>query len=401
MKGYVARKGNRWYAVIYEGTDPITGRERRSWHPAGCERGDAERLAARLVSERDGANDEARSLSLGTFLTTRWLPGRRLVLAASTYNGYRHNVEGHIVPVLGRIGLRRLRPHHLEAFYDGLLHPRDGRAALAPKTVYEIHLVIRGALGDAVRRGLISRNVALVAHAPRLRSIPRVEQPSWTAEELRAFLRASAGHRFFAAFWVAAFTGMRRGELLGLRWEDLDERAATISINRGLIAVDYELHETRGKTRNARRRIDLDATTVMILTAWRDWQQAEQRAAGIETAGWMFTVGKGEPIHPHAISQTFERIARRAGVPVIRLHGLRHTHGTLLIAAGVPVKVVSERLGHATPSFTIDTYQHVLPGMQADAARVFEQLVESGASHADQRPEKSEKTREKRRKKSA
>jgi hypothetical protein len=221
MKGYVARKGNRWYAVVYEGTDPITRRERRSWHPAGCDRADAERLAARLVSERGGANDEARSLSFGAFLTSRWLPGKRLVLAASTYAGYRHNVEGHIVPALGCIGLRRLRAHHLEAFYDGLLHPRDGRATLAPKTVYEIHLVIRGALADAVRRGLVSRNVAVVAHAPRLRSIPKVEPRSWTAEQLRAFLRAAAGHRLFPALWVAAFTGLRRGELLGLRWGDL------------------------------------------------------------------------------------------------------------------------------------------------------------------------------------
>jgi integrase len=115
----------------------------------------------------------------------------------------------------------------------------------------------------------------------------------------------------------------------------------------------------------------------------------------------MFTDGKGEPIHPHAVSQTFERIARRAGVPVMRLHGLRHTHGTLLISAGVPVKVVSERLGHATPGFTIDTYQHVLPGMQAQAARVFEQLVAPGARPADQPSENSEKTREKRRRKTA
>lgn len=126
MKGYVARKGDRWYAVIYEGTDPITGKERRSWHPAGCERADAERLAARLASERDGANDEARSLSFGAFLTSRWLPGKRLVLAASTYNGYRRNVEGQVVPALGRIGLRRLQPHHLEALYDGLLRATGG-----------------------------------------------------------------------------------------------------------------------------------------------------------------------------------------------------------------------------------------------------------------------------------
>jgi integrase len=113
----------------------------------------------------------------------------------------------------------------------------------------------------------------------------------------------------------------------------------------------------------------------------------------------MFTIGSGEPIHPHAISQTFERIARGAGVPVIRLHDLRHTHATLLIAARVPVKVVSERLGHATSGYTIETYQHVLPGMQAQAARVFEQLVAVGPLPSRRSSEKSEKSREKRRKK--
>lgn len=162
--------------------------------------------------------------------------------------------------------------------------------------------------GDAVRRGLVSRNVALVAHAPRLRSIPKVEQQAWTAEELQAFLRAAAGHRFFPALWVAAFTGTRRNELLGLRWPDFDAAKATLSINRGLVAIAYEVHQTRGKTPNARRGIDLDPTTMRILTAWRAWQQTEQQAAGIDTAEWMFTDGSGEPIHPHAISQAFNRL---------------------------------------------------------------------------------------------
>ncbi|MDP8961594.1 MAG: site-specific integrase [Actinomycetota bacterium] len=249
--------------------------------------------------------------------------------------------------------------------------------------------MIRGALGDAVRRGLVSRNVALIALAPRLHSIAKVEQHAWTAQELQQFLRAAAGHRHFPALWVAAFTGMRRNELLGLHWEDYDAEAATLSVNRGLVAVDYELRETRGKTANARRRIDLDRTTVDVMTAWRGWQAAEQRAARIDSRGWMFTDADGQPIHPHAISQSFERIARRAGVRVIRLHDLRHTHGTLLIAAGVPVKVVSERLGHATPAFTIDTYQHVLPGMQADAARTFEHLIVGDLLPAKRKPEKT------------
>lgn len=394
MKGHVARKGNRWYAVIYDGTDPVTGKEKRTWHAAGTERADAERLAARLAADRNGRNDQARSLTFGAYLTRQWLPGKQVVLAASTYAGYRRNVERHILPSLGRIPLRRLRPHHLEALYSSLLH-RGDRTGLAPKTVYEIHLVIRGALTDAVRRGLVTRNVALIAHAPRMRAIPKVEQRSWTAEELQAFLRAAAGHRLFSALWAAAFTGMRRNELLGLSWDDLDIAKATLSINRGLVAIGYDLQETRGKTANARRRIDLDPTTIDVLTAWRAWQTIEQHAVGIEPSARMFTDGRGEAIHPHAISQTFERIARRAGVRVLRLHDLRHTHGTLLIAAGVPVKVVSERLGHATPTFTIETYQHVLPGMQADAARVFEQLIVPGVLPAANSPVEGRKNRRK------
>jgi integrase len=375
MQGHVARKRGRYYAVIYEGLDPITGKEKRTWHPAGTDRAEAEALAARLAAERDGRNDEVRALTFGAYLTGQWLPAKKLTLTTSTYRGYVHKTQRHILPALGRKRLRRLRPQHLEALYDSMLHPTDGRRPLAPKTVYEVHHVIRGALTDAVRRGLVTRNVALVAHAPRLRSIPKVEQQAWTAPQLRLFLRAAVGHRLFPALWLSATTGMRRNELLGLRWTDLDTTRARLSINRGLVAIGYELHETRGKTRTSRRCIDLDPTTLDILAGWRALQAAEYAAVGIDDPGWMFTRPDGRPVHPHSISQTFERIARRAGVPVIRLHDLRHTAGTLLIAAGVPVKVVSERLGHASPTFTIETYQHVLPGMQADAARTMEALL--------------------------
>ena len=378
MKGYVARKGDRWYAVIYEGLDPVTGKERRTWHPAGTSRADAERLAARLAREMNGRNDEGRSLTFGAYLTARWLPGKKLELADSTWDGYRRKINRHILPALGKIPIRRLRPHHLESLYDTKLHPTDDTRPLAPKTVLELHLIIRGALNDAVRRGIVTRNVALVAHAPKLRSIPKVEQQAWTAPELQAFLRQAAGHRLFPALWLAATTGLRRSELLGLQWQDVDLDAATLSINRGLVSVGYELHESRGKTANSRRTVDLDATTVKVLSALKAWQQAERTAAGIEPTRWVFADVEGNPIHPHSISQAFERIVAHAGVPKIRLHDLRHTHGTLLIKEGVPVKVVSERLGHANPTFTIDTYQHVLPGMQAQAARIFENLIAGG-----------------------
>ena len=380
VKGYVAKKGDRWYAVIYEGSDPVTGKEHRSWHPAGTSREEAERLAARLAKELNGRNDEGRSLSFGAYLTTRWLPGKKLELARSTWDGYRRKIERHILPTLGKVSIRRLKPHHLEALYDQKLHPTDERRPLAPKMVLEIHLIIRGALNDTERRGIVTRNVAFVAHAPKIRAIPKVEQQAWTAQQLQGFLREAAGHQLFPALWLISTTGLRRSELLGLQWPDVDLRTATLSINRGLVSVGYETHVSRGKTSNPRRAIDLDATTVQVLSAWCDWQQTEQAVVGVKPTGWVFTNAAGEPIHPHSISQTFERIVKRASVPRIRLHDLRHTHGTLLIKAGIPVKVVSERLGHGNPVFTIDTYQHVLPGMQAEAAGVFEKLISPEAS---------------------
>ena len=276
-------------------------------------------------------------------------------LAQSTWDGYRRKIDLHILPAIGHLRIRQLRPHHLEALYDRTLHPSDDRRPLAPKTVLEVHLMIRGALKDAVTRGLVNRNVALVAHAPKLKSIPKVEPKAWNAQQLQAFLQAAAGHRLFPAFWVLAAPGMRRSELLGLRWDDVDLKKKRLSVSRGLVSVGYELRESRGKTPHSRRSIDLDEITVKVLISWRDWQRAEQEAAGVESDGWVFTNTDDKPVHPHSISQTFERIANRAGLPRIRLHDVRHTHGTPLIKAGVPVKVVSERLGHGNPAFTIDT----------------------------------------------
>ena len=375
MKGHVARKRDRYYAVIYEGIDPVDGKEKKSWHAAGTDRAEAEALAARLAAERDGRNDEIRTLTFGAYLTGRWLPAKRLELRTSTYRSYVHKTQRHILPTLGRKRLRRLRPEDLERLYESMLRPSDGTRPLSPKTVYEVHLIIRGALEHAVRRGVVNRNVALTASAPKLAAIPKVEQKAWTPDELAAFLRTAAGHRLFPALWLSANTGMRRSELLGLKWSDLDVAKKRLSINRGLVAVGYELHESRGKTDNSRRCINLDDTTLAVLAGWRAMQAAEHAAVGIDNADWMFTTADGEPIHPHTLSQTFDRIVRRAPVPVIRLHDLRHTHGSILIANGVHSKVVSERLGHHWFTFTVETYQHVLPGMGEDAARVIEALL--------------------------
>lgn len=281
-------------------------------------------------------------------------------------------MQRHIVPALGRTSIRRIRYQQI----DTLLHPTTGRG-LAPKTVYEIHLIIRGALTDAHRRGLVTRNVALVARAPKQRSLQRIEGVSLTEAELRQLLRTAAGHRFFPVFRLTATTGMRRNEVLGLKWSDVDFACKRLHLNRGLVAVGYEVHQTRGKTKTARRAIELDGTTIAVLEGWRAYQAAEFAAVGIDPGDeWVFTDGDGEPIHPHAVYEAFRRIVHNAGIPAMRFHDLRHTHGSLLIKEGVPVKVVSERLGHAHIAHTLETYQHVLPGMHAEAARTAERLAD-------------------------
>jgi integrase len=375
MNGYVAQRRGRFYAVIYEGRDPITGKEVRRWHPAGTDRAKAEALARKLSARQRQQTDATRALTFGAYLTNQWLPTKNLQLATSTYRGYERNVKLHVLPTLGRVALRRLTYQQIERLYDRLLNPVDGRG-LHPKTVYEIHLVIRSALADAARRGLVTRNVATVARAPKQRGLRRVEGESWTDVELRQFLRTAAGHRHFPILWLAANTGMRRNELVGLKWTDIDFQRRRLALSRGLVAVGYEVHETGGKTKTARRNIALDVTTIAVLDAWRALQHAEFAAVGIDNPEqWVFTNGDGSVVHPHAVYESFRRIVNNAGVRKIRFHDLRHTHGSLLIQAGIPVKVVSERLGHADIAFTIQTYQHVLPGMQADAARSTERLA--------------------------
>ncbi len=375
MNGYIAQRRGRYYVVIYEGRDPVTGKEQRRWHPAGTDRAEAERLMKKLAVEETRRVDAVRSLTFGAYLRSQWLPAKKLHLATSTYRGYERNVQLHVLPTLGRTGIRRLRYQQIGSLYDSLLHPTSGKG-LCPKTVYEIHLLIRNALADAVRRGLVTRNVALVARAPKQRALAKIEGQAWTAEQLRAFLRTAAGHRFFPILWLTAMTGMRRNEVLGLKWPDIDFNKKRIALNRGLVAVGYELHQTRGKTRAARRNIDLDDTSVGVLAGWRAFQAAEFAAVGIANEeGWVFTDGDANPIHPHALYQAFRRIVANAEVPMLRFHDLRHTHGSLLLREGVPVKVVSERLGHAHIAHTIQTYQHLLPGMGADAAARFERLA--------------------------
>jgi len=184
-------------------------------------------------------------------------------------------------------------------------------------------------------------------------------------------------------FRLTAATGMRRGEVLGLRWDDIHFDSGRIEITQALIAIGYQLEFTRLKTRTSRRNVALDAHTLALLAEWRRRQAAQLAASGaLNEHGLVFTRADGKPLHPHTVSQAFERAQRRLEVSPIRFHDLRHTHASLLLRDRVPIKVVSERLGHANPAFTMTTYQHVIPGMQEDAAAAFGQLLSANLTNS-------------------
>jgi len=386
MRGSIQKKGKRWYAVVYDGVNPETGKYRRRWVPAGTRRGDAEKLLADLVKRRHrGETVVSEKLTLGEYLTTRWLPVQKARLRTSTYDSYRRNIEVHVIPALGERQLDRLTVEDVDVFYATLLtsghkkrSPKEKGDAkgLSPKSVHNIHVMLNKALGDALRKGTVVRNVVALADAPSLKARKRAEIKAWEIDQLATFLDNITSHRLAPAFYLSAHTGMRRGELLGLRWRDLDLDAGRLSVRQALVSVAYEVQISDVKTGSGRRTIDLDCGTVEVLRSWRSDRFGDQcdREPGIEDL--VVLRPDGSQIHPDIFSQTFDRCVTKLDVPVISLHDLRHTHATLLLKAGVPVKVVSERLGHATAAFTMTVYQHVLPGMQAEAAATFAGLLE-------------------------
>ena len=367
---YIVQRNNHFYVVAYHGHDPITGRERRRWHAAGSDPDDAEAVRRRIDGQRPTALCAA---SLGAFMSTTWLATKG-TLTRPTADRYRWMIDHNIAPRVGRIRLDALRPEDLDACYGDLIaNGGRRRQGLSSKSVLEIHRVICNALDLAVDRQLIDTNPARRARPPKPTS--RSNVPAiWNAEQLRRFLRAASHLRLYPALHLVAHTGMRRGEVAGLNWSDLDVAASSLSIVRSRQATMGRTVEGPVKTRTSRRRIDLDANTVALLEDWR--QRLVDEGATLEPSTPMFVNTHHRTPSPESFSQLFGRIIATTELPRIRFHDLRHTHASLLVAAGVPIKVVSERLGHANPGFTMHTYQHLLPGMGAAAASQFAALIE-------------------------
>lgn len=315
-----------------------------------------------------------------------WVDGQEPLLRPTTLRSYRQMVEHYLVPQLGGLALAEIDRRQLERAYRRLVAGggRDGRP-LAPSSVVLAHRVLHKALADAVVDGLIDVNPATTARPPR-HSPDAVELDDplrvWTAEQVRAFLDFSRDHRRHPVWVVALATGMRRGELCGLRWQDVDLAGRALTVRRSLSAVGGTLRLLGTKTSRT-RSIGLDPVAVRTLEEVRDRQAAAHHAAGgAWTNEWdlVFTEADGSPIPPDRLTDDFRRLVARAPVPRLRLHDLRHTNASALLAAGVPVKVVSARLGHAKVSMTLDVYAHLLPAMDEQAVdAVTDFLGETGA----------------------
>ena len=310
-----------------------------------------------------------------------WLARCRSRLRPSTLRCYRQTVDCYLRPHLGERRLSQLDRRALEQLYAHLLAAGGvNDKPLSPRTVQLAHAVLHRALKDAQLDGLLDRNPAELARTPR-RDPHAVEAGGdlqvWTAAQATRFLQLVDGHPWRALWHLALGTGARRGELLGLRWQDVDLTSSQVTIRRALTVVDGVARLLGTKTSRT-RTLSIGDTVVDALERIRAEQAAARRRLGDEWRdqwGLVLTEDDGEPLDPMGVTREFRQLVRRLDVPVIRLHDLRHTHASLLLEQGVAPKVVSERLGHTTIAMTMDIYAHILPAMDQDAAARLEAVL--------------------------
>ena len=364
-EGSVCRRADgRWVATLSVGRDARGRLVRRAVY--GRTRQEAHAKLLRLQhAALDGRPVLSNRALLADYLE-RWLEEARPSLARSTHRHYGSAIRAHVAPLLGGVRLDRLEPRHVQT-----LHAEMERRGASPATQIKVRAVLRRALGQAVRYGLLPANPCDGVPRPRL---PRKEVAYLDAGQVRRLFDAARGDPLEALVVLAVTTGLRQGELLGLQWRDVDLEARTLAVRRQLLEhSDGSLELGELKTRASRRRVDLPGTSVRALEAHRS------RAKVASPDGLVFTDSRGGPVRKgNLLRRWFRPLLKRAGLPPVRFHDLRHTHATLLLAQGAHPKVVQERLGHSQISMTLDVYSHAVPSMQREAARGLDDLLDKG-----------------------
>lgn len=367
---WIQRRGKRsWRIAVSCGFDPRTGRRVRVFRTVRGSRRDAERELARLVREVEaGLGVDPGRATLGEWLQA-WMEQKRPQLSAKTFERYEGIVRLHLLPAIGTVPLRRLHPHHVRS-----LHARLLEAGLHPRTVLHVHRVLHTALEDAVRQEVLARNVCDAVRPPR---VPAREVTVPSEEELSRLLRAVRGTRLEVPVLLAALCGLRRGEVLALRWEDVDFERGLLQVRRSLETTCLGLQLKDTKTGRA-RAVAVPAQVLQVLRAHRRRQVEERLRAGEawQDHGLVVCGPDGGPVHPDTLSWEFLRAARSLGLRT-SFHGLRHAHASHLLRAGADVRTLAARLGHSTPTLTLNTYGHLVPGAQEELVRRLEQQLDA------------------------
>jgi integrase len=382
VRGHVREKGpGAWELVVYLGRDPLTGRKRQRSQTVRGGRRDAERALAKLVGAvYDGRIAVGAPAATLDELLDRWLDLAADDLSPSTLREHRRIVKTRISPALGRVPITKLTSARLDSFYLAL--GRDGE--LSPASVARIHAVIRRALHQAVKWGWITANPATNATPPPVRHRQGkllvltdlhglLDEAARTDPHLALFLR------------ISATTGMRRGEVCGLQWGDLHRVSGTLTITRAVVSVPNGTVVKDTKT-HAVRRLALDDETLVQLIELRTRRDDDLGRLGLPMLAPESFVFSHEPLgttpwHPDTATHAFRRLTRTLGLTGVRLHDLRHLHATQLLAAGVPIRTVSGRLGHAQTSTTLNVYAHALEASDREAAETFRRLIDEQPRH--------------------
>lgn len=347
---------NLWCASINLGTDG-NGKRKRKVIYAKTKEG--------LIQKK---KDLEASIATGTLVTdtkttvrqylTSWLEDvYKATVRPSTYVRNKGLVINHIIPALGNVALSKLAPLQLQKLYGAKLN--EGQS---PRSIRNMHFVLHKALDQALRWGYVNRNVADMVDLPKP---SKKEMQVLTLQQVETFLQTAKDDWYYPLYVTAVTTGLRQGELLGLQWEDLDLRKGTLTVKRALKELNGKLLVGEPKSKSARRTVTLPTKTVEVLKQHRK----EQLQHGLMGTGYVFTDTQSGAVYPqNMMRRSFKPLLKKAGVPVIRFHDLRHTHATILLQQDVNPKLVQERLGHTTINLTLDTYSHVLPNMQRGVA---------------------------------
>ncbi len=361
--GYVAqRKDGRW--------------ECRIVLPDGTRKSVYAKTQREVLAKRDAEKDRAAAglpptserQTVGEYLAT-WLEGKKTQVRASTWKRYAIDVRDATAD-LGRLKPAQLTPAHIQRLYARRLD-----AGVSKMTVRHLHAVLHDAFGDAAKWSLVARNVVALVDPPKAE---RHEMRALDEEQLRAFLAAAAGDPLEALYVLAVTTGMRQGELFGLRWQDVDLEKRMLQVRRTISWATGTALVSDPKTAKSRRRIELGQVAVDALRAHRTRQLEARlaRASAWDDRGLVFANEVGGALHPSNVTnRRFRPLLERAHLPRIRFHDLRHTAATTLLGRSVPTKIVSEMLGHSSTSITADVYSHVTPTMQRAAASVMDAAV--------------------------